>query len=97
MNTPTNQEHRETAGAQPADARPEATSAPTVDPHADIRASLLRAATGAAELGIELDLFMSNAWHAYMQARPGLREKLEDMQLAAQVQELRQKGRVGQA
>ncbi len=67
------------------------------DPHAEIRGSLLEAATGAAELGIDLDTFMSNAWHAYMQARPGLREQIEDNQLMAQMQELRANGRVAQA
>ena len=58
---------------------------------------LSRAGALAASMGISLDAWMKDAWSAYVDARPGLREHLEDMQLIAQLNELRQNGRIGQA
>ena len=40
---------------------------------------------------------MSAAWNAYLDARPGLRQQLEDKQLKAQLRKLRKRGLVGQA
>jgi len=63
----------------------------------EIFALLGRAADLAASMGIELDVWMKNAWTAYVDARPGFRQQLEDMQLIAQLTALRQRGQIGQA
>lgn len=55
------------------------------------------AAEAAAHNGIELDAFMSAAWAAFMEARPGLREQIEHIQLVAQLESMRQAGKLGQA
>ena len=60
-------------------------------------ALLNRAGALAVGMGIDLDTWMKTAWSAYVDARPGLREHLEDMQLIAQLSTLRQNGRMGQA
>jgi len=57
--------------------------------------------TQAAELcvqhGLDVDAFLTGAWSAYIEARPGLREYLEELQLRAQLDELRKTGRLGEA
>ena len=58
---------------------------------------LTAAAESAAAAGVDLDTFMSNAWAAFMEARPGLREQIEHIQLVAQLESLRQAGKLGQA
>lgn len=58
---------------------------------------LVAAAESAAQAGIDLDAFMSNAWGAFMEARPGLREQIEHIQLLAQLESLRQAGKLGAA
>jgi hypothetical protein len=58
---------------------------------------LQSAALAAASVGINLDEFLRQAWSAYVDARPGLREHLADTQLAHQIQELRAAGKVGLA
>jgi hypothetical protein len=58
---------------------------------------LVAAAESAAQAGIDLDAFMSNAWGAFMEARPGLREQIEHIQLLAQLESMRQAGKLGQA
>lgn len=58
---------------------------------------LERAGTLAASMGVSLDTWMKDAWTAYVDARPGLREHIADMQLLAQLNELRQSGKLGQA
>lgn len=68
-----------------------------VSPARELSAVLGRAGTLAASMGLELDAWMRAAWSAYVDARPGLREHIEDMQLIAQISELRQNGRIGQA
>lgn len=75
-----------------ADAMPAA-----VAPARELATLLSRAGALAASMGISLDAWMKDAWSAYVDARPGLREHLEDMQLIAQLNELRQNGRIGQA
>ncbi len=74
--------------------RDDAASAPT-SPVA--RGALHAAAASAVEAGVELDAWMQAAWSAYVEQRPGLRTHLEELQLASQLDELRQRGRVGQA
>lgn len=58
---------------------------------------LERAAQIAAANGIEGDVFKRAAWNAYLDARPGLRQQLEDKQLKAQLRKLRKQGLIGQA
>jgi hypothetical protein len=58
---------------------------------------LAAAAEAAARAGTELDVFMSAAWSAFMAARPGLREQIEQIQLLNQLETLRQAGKLGQA
>ena len=58
---------------------------------------LTQAAALGARHGVDPDAFMRGAWTAYMDARPGLREHLEEVQLKSQLDELRKQGRVGEA
>ena len=66
-------------------------------PIAELREVLGRAAAQAATEGVELDDFMRFAWQSYMDAKPGLREQLEDLRLSAEIAELREAGKVGRA
>ena len=61
------------------------------------RGALHAAAASAVEAGVELDAWMQAAWSAYVEQRPGLRAHLEEVQLASQLDDLRQRGRIGQA
>lgn len=56
-----------------------------------------KAAKIAAANGLEGELFKRAAWHAYLDARPGLRQELEHKQLRAQLRKLRKRGLVGEA
>ena len=56
-----------------------------------------RAAALGAEHDVDLDAFMRGAWQAYVDARPGMREHLEEAALRGQLELLRQSGRIGQA
>jgi hypothetical protein len=58
---------------------------------------LAQAAALAARHGVDAEDFMRSAWSAYIDARPGLREQLEEAQLKNQLEELRQAGRIGEA
>ena len=58
---------------------------------------LRKAAALAAENGVSLDLFADVAWQAFLDAKPGLRAELETRALAAQLDELRERGLVAQA
>lgn len=68
-----------------------------VSPALELSSLLGRAGELAASMGLELDAWMRAAWSAYVDARPGLREHIQDMQLMAQLTELRESGRIGQA
>jgi hypothetical protein len=46
---------------------------------------------------VEVDAFVRGAWAAYLDARPGMRERLEEQQLRAQLDELRKHGQIAQA
>ena len=74
------------------DSEPEAAA-----PKTELSALLEHAGQVAAKMDIELEAWMQAAWSAYVDARPGLREHLEDMQMMAQITAMRQRGRVGQA
>ncbi len=58
---------------------------------------LSKAATLCAENAIDLDAWMKGAWTAYMDARPGYREYLEEQQLIGQLDEIRKAGRMAAA
>lgn len=58
---------------------------------------LARAAALCAENGVDLGSFVQAASSAYVEARPGMREWLEEMQLRAQLAHARQHGRVAEA
>jgi hypothetical protein len=63
----------------------------------ELRARLARAATVAVEHGLDNEAFLRAAFTAYLDARPGLREELEDQRFADELAELREAGRVAQA
>jgi hypothetical protein len=78
----------------------ESAAAPSGDASAvaaHIRELLAEAASLAADSGVALDVYMGAAWQSFMDARPGLREQLEEMQLAAELDRLRRTGHIGQA
>jgi hypothetical protein len=58
---------------------------------------LTRAAELCVEHGLDADSFMRGAWAAYVEAWPGMREQIEEMQLRDQLAELRKHGRMGNA
>lgn len=58
---------------------------------------LAQAAALCVQQGLDVDTFMRGAWAAYVEARPGLRDYLEEMQLLSQLDELRKLGRMGEA
>jgi hypothetical protein len=64
---------------------------------AELGKLLTRAAALCVEHDIEVESFMKTAWSAYVEARPGMRDYLEEMQLRDQLEEIRQAGRMGKA
>ena len=85
--------------ALPSPPSDESASSPASDESAwrDVAQLLHRAATLAAERGLDSDVFMQAAWAACLDARPGLREKLEDKQLRKELRRLRKRGLVATA
>ena len=65
--------------------------------HAEVGDLLAQAALLCVEHGLDVDTFMKGAWSAYIEARPGLRDYLEEMQLRNQLEEIRKAGRMGEA
>ncbi|HVK88960.1 MAG TPA: hypothetical protein VM513_32795 [Kofleriaceae bacterium] len=64
---------------------------------AEVGGLLAAAAELCVEHGLDVDTFMKGAWNAYVEARPGMRDYLEEMQLRNQLDELRKLGRMGEA
>lgn len=64
---------------------------------AEISQLLARAAILCVEQDIEVDTFMRGAWSAYVEARPGMRERLEELQLTRHLAYMRHQGRLGAA
>ncbi len=64
---------------------------------AEVADLLSRAADLCIEHGMDVDAFMRDAWSAYVDTRPGMREYLEEMQLRNQLEELRKAGRIADA
>lgn len=58
---------------------------------------LARAAQLCVEHDVEMDPFMRGAASAYFEARPGMREYIEELQLKATLQTMRESGRVASA
>ena len=58
---------------------------------------LTNAALLCIQQGVDLDAYMTGAWAAYVEARPGMRAHLEELHLRDQLEELRKLGRVGVA
>jgi hypothetical protein len=68
------------------------------DPREDqIEELLARAAKLAASYDLDADAFVQAAWQACLEARPGLREEIEDKEWRAQLKKLRKRGLVGSA
>jgi hypothetical protein len=65
--------------------------------HSELGDLLEQAAILCVAHGLDVDTFMKGAWSAYVEARPGFREHLEELQLREQLDELRKVGRVGEA
>ncbi len=63
----------------------------------DVSTILVHAAGIAVANGIPVEDFVQAAWSAYLDARPDLREELEDKELKAQLKKLRKRGLVGTA
>ena len=64
---------------------------------AEVGDLLAQAAQLCVDNDLDVDTFMKGAWSAYVEARPGLRDYLEEMQLRNQLEELRKAGRIGEA
>jgi hypothetical protein len=58
---------------------------------------LAQAAKLASEAGCDLDGFMKAAWSSYVDATPGLRERIELQSTMAQLAMLRERGLVASA
>jgi hypothetical protein len=58
---------------------------------------LARAAQLCVDHDVEMDPFVRGAASAYVEARPGMREHLEELQLKATLQALRANGRIASA
>ena len=76
----------------------DAPAEPASDPWQFMLQMLLgQAAALCVQHGIDLDTFMNTAWSAYVEARPGMRDQLEEAHLRNQLDELRKLGRLGSA
>lgn len=82
------------AASEPAS---EPSEAPRRPWYAEVGDLLSHAAELCVANNIDVDSFMRGAWSAYVESRPGMREQLEEQQLAGQLDELRKLGRLGQA
>lgn len=58
---------------------------------------LARAAKLCVEHEVDVDPFVRGAYTAYLDARPGLKEQLREMQLREQLEEMRAAGRIASA
>lgn len=63
----------------------------------ELEALLQRAAEQSARAGVPSEVFMALAWNAYLTARPGLREELEELELKTQLKRLRKQGLIATA
>ena len=84
-----------------ASAEPETNDSEPIDAprpwQAEVGRLLAQAAALCVQQGVDVETFMKGAWSAYVEARPGMREHLEEMQLRDQLDEIRKAGRMGEA
>ena len=73
------------------------TSTPTVDAGVSTRDQLAAAARASIDAEITVEAFMHAAYAAYMEARPGLQEYLEDRAMRGQLAKLRESGKLASA
>ncbi len=64
---------------------------------AEVRELFARAAQLSVDNQVELEGFVRAAYAAYVDARPGLREWLEEQELRAELDEARLNGRMAEA
>jgi hypothetical protein len=55
---------------------------------------LERAAKLAADRGVDHEVFIQSAWEKCLDARPGLRDQIEDKRWQAELRRLRRRGRI---
>jgi hypothetical protein len=65
--------------------------------HGEVGDLLAQAAILCIAQGLDVDTFLMGAWSAYVEARPGLKDYIEEMQLRNQLEEIRKNGRMGEA
>lgn len=63
----------------------------------EVKELLGRAARLSVAHGVDVEPFVRNAYTAYVEARPGMRELLEEMQLRETLEEMRSAGRIASA
>ena len=86
------------ASAEPETNESEPIDAPRLLPwQAEIARLLTQAAALCVQEGVDVDSFMKGAWSAYVEARPGMRDYLEELQLRDQLEEIRKLGRMAEA
>jgi hypothetical protein len=90
-------QHHPSPSAQPENNDSEPTEAPALPWQVEVGRLLTQAAALCVEQNVDVDAFMKGAWSAYVEARPGMRDYLEEMQLRDQLEEIRKLGRMGQA
>ena len=74
------------------------TEAELVQPwHSEVGDLLAQAAILCIAHDLDVDTFMKGAWSAYIEARPGLKDRLEEIKLRTQLDEIRKQGRMGMA
>jgi hypothetical protein len=89
-----NQPNRSTAN-QPNNSEPIEAAKPSWQ--AEVGRLLTQAAALCVQEGVDVDSFVKGAWSAYVEARPGMRDYLEEMQLRDQLDEIRKLGRMAEA
>ena len=70
---------------------------PTKSWQSEVSELLARAAQLCVEHDVEMDPFVRGAYSAYLEARPGMREYLEEQQLKATLDAMRTQGRIAEA
>lgn len=65
--------------------------------HSEVGDLLAQAAILCISNGLDVDTFMKGAWSAYIEARPGLKDYIEEMKLRSQLDEIRKNGRMAEA
>lgn len=63
----------------------------------ELETLLLHAADLSARHDLSKEEFMAAAWNAYLAARPGLREQLEEREIKNQLKKLRKQGLIALA